>query len=167
MFRSSIIPVVQITTAEKYSRQATLLAALLEQSDSSTLDVLATGLSNSSATVGIIDVLRSSSVVEATNPTVPGPVQTLDATFPSFDCTLFASLNWEKPLDDGGATISSYVIACTSLDPSSTVVELVQPSFESIDIGPFVPDSTYTCSIRALNAEGFSAKTSANEFDVM
>lgn len=166
VFEGSILVIVQITTGEQYFTKVTNLADLLGKASTTTLQILATGLSNETATVNVSAVLSSNSTIDTYLPQVPSPVQNVSVQFPSSECTKNANLSWRPPSDDGGASVSSYIVVCSS-DTASSVGYLILPSITAKEVGPFEAGNEYSCSILALNARGFSNSSTSPTFDVM
>lgn len=123
-------------------------------------------LSVDNVTVEILSVEVGESDAEAPDFTVPSAVRNVQVATTTTDCVTSASVTWEAPESDGGATISKYIIYCASPTASSPPGAIVDANQNQATIGPF-QSGTFTCTVSAVNAAGSNEGTVSQSFDVV
>ena len=161
-----MIVFVEITTIELNKEQIEILAVALESSSQEVLDQLVQDLSVENVSVTVLSVEVGVSDAEAPDFVVASAVRNVQVETATSDCATSAAVTWQAPENDGGATISKYIIFCSSPTASSPAGAIVGSVIRSATIGPFNP-GTFTCTVKAVNAAGSNDGTVSQPFDVM
>lgn len=96
-----------------------------------------------------IIVLPASTVVLS----VPGPPSSVAATAQDGAVVV----GWRQPLTDGGSPVRTYVVTATLADGTVAASASVQGSVFSQTLSPLTNGLTYSITVAAVNAVGFSA----------
>lgn len=163
----SVLVFLEITTRESNIEQIEILAVALESEDPEVLNQLVQDLSVEGAQAVVLSVEVGESDAESSDFTVPSAVRNVQVETTASDCTTTATVTWQQPDSDGGATISKYVVFCSSDTASSPPGAIVGASnIFTANIGPFQP-GTFTCTVKAVNAAGSNTGTMSAPFTVM
>ena len=162
----SVIVFVEITTTDLNREQIEIFAVALENGSPEALDQLVQDLSVENVIVTVLSVDVGESDAETSDFTLPSAVSNVQVETTTTNCTTSATVTWEEPASDGGATISKYIIFCASPTASSPAGAIVGASLRSTSIGPFNP-GTFTCTVKAVNAAGANDGTTSQPFSVM
>ena len=162
----SVLVFIEVVTTELYGDNLEQAAFVLEIGSEEALLMLIRSLSVSSAQVFVLSVEVGVSFAESSDFSRPSGVRDVISTPFATECIMKANVTWEKPVNDGGASISKYFVTCssdTTISPPGAVVD-----FEvfSATIGPFQPGE-FICTVVALNAAGTSAGINSKPFMIM
>ena len=166
MIQGSVIVFIELTTTELNREQIEILAVALESSSQDVLDQLVQDLSAENVIVTVLSVEVGESDAEAPDFTVPSAVRNVRVDTSSSNCATSATVTWEAPESDGGASISKYIVFCSSATASSPPGAIVASTTRSAAIGPFNP-GTFTCTVKAVNAAGANNGTESEQFVVV
>lgn len=166
VLQGSVIVFIEITTSEINREQIEAFAFILETKSQEELEKLVEDLSGDNVSVEeVLSVEVGASDIKDADFTVPSPVRAVEVQKTFSDCETSATVTWQAPESNGGATISKYIISCQSETASSPTGAIVDPSVSSTVIGPFQP-GTFTCTVKAVNAAGSNEGIQSAPFDV-
>ncbi len=110
----SVLVFVQAVTTELYGDNLERAALLLETGNQDALLLLLQGLSVSGAQVSVLSVEVGVSLAESNDFSEPSGVRNVRATPFATECVMQANVTWDKPANDGGASVSKYFVTCSS-----------------------------------------------------
>ena len=162
----SVLVFIQAVTTELYGGNLEQAAVLLENGNQDALLLLLQALSVSDAQVSVLSVEFGVSFAESNDFSAPSGVRNVRATPFASECVMQADVTWDKPANDGGASVSKYFISCSSDTAISPPGAVVNFDVLSVTIGPFQPGN-FICSVKALNAAGTGVEADSQTFSVM
>ncbi|SVA83786.1 uncharacterized protein METZ01_LOCUS136640, partial [marine metagenome] len=146
-----------------YTVQVTPGSTTVDTSSGRETSATVTGLTNGTAytfsvvaknSAGSSTESRSSTATPVASITVPGIPAGVSAT--SGDSS--ATVKWTAPADDGGSSITGYII---TVNPVGTIVTVDSARSTSEVVGSLTNGLSYTFTVKAVNAAGNSAESDA------
>ena len=156
---------VRVLTIEPNRGNVQELAFLLETNNTDALAKILEDLSVPDATITVLSLEVGDSFAESLDFNVTSGVQNVQVSPYTSDCITRANVTWQKPLNDGGATVSKYFITCSSDSAASPAGAVVNFDVFAVTIGPFQPGQ-FICTVQALNAAGISVGVNTDSFIV-
>ena len=146
-----------------YTVQVTPGSTTVDTSNGRETSATVTGLTNGTAytfsvvaknSAGSSTESRSSTATPIASITVPGIPAGVSAT--SGDSS--ATVKWTAPADDGGSSVTGYII---TVSPVGTIVTVDSARSTSEVVGSLTNGLSYTFTVKAVNAAGNSAESDA------
>lgn len=162
----SVLVFLEITTSELNREKIEILAVALESSEPEVLDQLVQDLSVDDAQATILSIETGESSAESSDFTVASAVQSVEVETSITDCNSTAKVTWQSPESDGGASVSKYIVTCSSETASSPPGVIVGADVFMAILGPFKA-GTYICTIKAVNAAGANSGTGSEPFTAL
>ena len=141
------------------------IAVLLETNNTDALTKILEDLSVPDATITVLTLEVGDSFAESLDFNVSSGVQDVQVSPYTIDCITRANVSWQKPFNDGGASVSKYFIVCSSDSAASPPGAIVNFDTFDVTIGPFQPGQ-FICTVQALNAAGVSVGVNTDSFIV-
>ena len=157
---------IQVVTPELYGDNIEQAAFLLENGNQEALSLLLRALSVSDAQVSVLSVEVGTSFPESSDFSVPSGVRNVQAAPFATECVMKANVTWEKPANNGGASVTKYFVTCSSDTAISPPGAVVNFDVFSVTIGPFQPGE-FICTVKALNAAGTGEGANSQSFTIM
>ncbi len=112
------------------------IAVLLETNNTDALTKILEDLSVPDATITVLTLEVGDSFAESLDFNVSSGVQDVQVSPYTIDCITRANVSWQKPFNDGGASVSKYFIVCSSDSAASPPGAIVNFDTSDVTIGP-------------------------------